>query len=135
METIAKNRTCENFFHCTNSSQCIHLNYVCDDKTDCRYGDDEKLCSVSRNICPSGCECIHLAIACTCMPLMTVKDIYSVFYHMMFASIKKTPLFNSISKLYFPDKARIYIYSGNYLKRTSIILPEYQSTILPMVVR
>ncbi len=57
---------CEGMFRCkSNVSQfCVHLGTVCDDYNDCPKGDDEFLCVISKLTCPSGCQCLALAMMC-----------------------------------------------------------------------
>ena len=43
--------TCSaNQFQCKNTSECIHIEYKCDNVTDCKDGSDEVGCCKFRNI-------------------------------------------------------------------------------------
>ncbi len=63
--TCKQMETCFNMFKCQNSKTCVHLLDICDNFADCPNQDDEFLCEYHiPDICPTGCACLHLAVAC-----------------------------------------------------------------------
>ncbi len=55
---------CEHLFLCRESQVCIDLGQVCDQERDCKWADDEDLCSLQHAACPSGCECLTFVLLC-----------------------------------------------------------------------
>ena len=53
--------TCPGFYHCFNSSVCVHADHLCDDWPHCPQLDDEWLCDMT---CPAQCQCQGHAFLC-----------------------------------------------------------------------
>ncbi len=59
-------RNCSGLFSCKHSTtMCLHLEDVCDGLAECPFKDDEMLCNLQGNLCPSGCTCLNYAIWCS----------------------------------------------------------------------
>ena len=78
-----KIRNCIGFFHCSDSSICVHLEDVCDNYVDCPLKDDELMCVLHNNKCPIFCVCHNLAFQCI-GNLPEISNIYRILpYHSM----------------------------------------------------
>ncbi len=73
-----KMNICEGMFKCKgNTSQfCVHLGTVCDGYEDCLMGDDESLCVISKLACPSGCQCLALAMICVSLTFIGTESYF-----------------------------------------------------------
>ena len=56
------NPVCGNKINCVNMYKCKHRHVIC--KKNCPSGDDEMLCQLVNQICPSVCQCLSFAIRC-----------------------------------------------------------------------
>ncbi len=60
------NHVCTNMLKCKSyRKKCIQLGSICDGKEDCPNGNDELLCQLRGVSCPSGCNCLALAVECS----------------------------------------------------------------------
>ncbi len=63
-EQICDRRVCPGYFHCYDSSICIHTNGICDNKKECPYGDDEIFCEFDFPNCHINCTCVLFSLIC-----------------------------------------------------------------------
>ena len=66
------NPVCGNEVNCINMYKCRHkrticlqLGNICNGERNCPNGDDEMFCQLINSVCPSGCQCLILAVKCT----------------------------------------------------------------------
>ncbi len=52
-------------FKCHESVICLVSDNICDQISDCKFGDDEYFCQVKIPACPQNCTCILYSISCT----------------------------------------------------------------------
>ncbi len=63
--SCGQTRNCSFLFKCTHSSLCIHITEVCNGVPNCpAISDDEFLCELHLIKCPTGCQCLSLAMTC-----------------------------------------------------------------------
>ena len=56
-ETECSDRqSCPGQFRCHSTMICVTEHSLCDNKTDCQYGDDELFCNIFGQ-CPVNCRC------------------------------------------------------------------------------
>ena len=61
-EEACENMTCPGFYHCFNSSVCVHTDHLCDGWPHCPHQDDEWLCDMT---CPAQCRCQGHTFVCS----------------------------------------------------------------------
>ena len=81
-------------------------------------------------MCPVGCKCLGLAVACDHIKVTNLTDL-QLFHHMIFVSITNTPEVATFATVTFPSNALFYIFTGNFLIDLSNILA-FHSTILDL---
>ena len=62
-EINCKRISCPGFFKCHQSVICLAQNNICDNTTDCQFGDDEYFCQIKIPMCPDNCTCVLLDIS------------------------------------------------------------------------
>ena len=69
------------FVHTQGSINCLTHDHVCDNQIDCPYGDDESLCDIRGQRCPTECECVTRGASCASSNLTTetVDDLIGKF--------------------------------------------------------
>ena len=63
-QQVCAGRKCPGMFKCKDSKLCLHLEDICDENTDCPRKDDEIMCNLNGNICPTSCYCLNYALFC-----------------------------------------------------------------------
>ncbi len=74
---------CDAKMKCYDSKVCLAIANVCDNYLDCPYGDDETLCELDINICPTKCYCLNLGIMCQDVSLPNLnfnRNYFASFY-------------------------------------------------------
>ncbi len=113
---------CVNMYKCSESHLCIHLDEVCDSKTDCGMQDDEMACHLSKKLCPKKCHCILYAVLCENMTVQITHH----FFHFSMISLQhaEIELFMNVREL------KVFLLRLNYNALEKICGPEYPQIIL-----
>ena len=92
-------RPCRGQFRCKKPKVCLDMSRVCDQKEDCKYGEDEHFCWKSE--CPEGCVCRGLIVQCLGAGRTTLPSI--------------------------PTECRANLFSGNMLDITNVTFRHFSS--------